>query len=372
MLRIFSIALVLTTIFFSNTAAGAATVTIRVNDASAAAGQANLEIPVSVSSVTGLGIIAADIWLAYDSSQMSSVSVSKSGTIIDTWGSMIYNGNTPGVIKIALYATEPLSAGEGILLKLFFNVKAEATAGAKNIQITKASFNGGQIAAVATNGTLTVQAGSTGNEYASTQPQPDSATQTETTTTQTTTSTPATFAIIDTTQGRAEDASASAPASTEQYSYQQQESAATVISGTEQGITGSASQTQASEDLLTTSQISYKIPQKKSGEATSAAVEMPRASAPSSADQKQPLIIEVREKNRFLIWREYALSLVPNKKVSYWDMPGNAKLPYLLFLNKQKGTIWGLVWGSTQTNVDFLVTGNDGANQSVSCELNIK
>lgn len=127
-----------------------------VGSASARPGEANIEVPITVSGLDGTGTISIDIQLDYDADRLSFSSLNASNMIAGVWDDPIYNSSIPGQIKIALYGTQALS-GQGTLLKVYFNVKAEAASGSSALTLVRAKCNDGStITSTLNNGTFTV------------------------------------------------------------------------------------------------------------------------------------------------------------------------------------------------------------------------
>lgn len=136
----------------------ASNITVAIGNGSGYPADSNIEIPITLSNVTGFGAIAADIIVDYDASQLSFSSLSVSGTIAQNWGNPTYNSKAAGRIVIALYGTTGLN-GQGKLLKLYFNVNASAKISSSTLSLTKAKLSSptAAIASTLQNGTFTVQ-----------------------------------------------------------------------------------------------------------------------------------------------------------------------------------------------------------------------
>ena len=131
------------------------TVDVTIPDVSAATGT-SVSIPINVTDLTGLSVLAVDISLTYDQNVLDATGVTKTGTIMDAWSDPTVN-DLDGQINIVAAATAAL-AGDGVLLYVDFDVVG--TAGETSaIDFAKMIFNEGEPAANATGGTFTVDGG---------------------------------------------------------------------------------------------------------------------------------------------------------------------------------------------------------------------
>jgi hypothetical protein len=151
-----NLTLTILAVFLFQTNFAYAVVTVTVGSSSASSGATNVEIPITVSDLTGLDVISADITLSYDPSYLSYSSFKTSGTLAANWSS-VCNPRIPGQIKIALYG--PAITGEGTLLKINFNVNPNAGFGDSPLHLLAVSLNGRHVPATTENGTLTVLGG---------------------------------------------------------------------------------------------------------------------------------------------------------------------------------------------------------------------
>lgn len=157
-LLLFSIAIVPWGLF-APLEAQAATVRATVGNKCAPRGATNVEVPIAVSNVSSLGVIAVDIELRYDASRLDYASASLAGTIAESWGAPVVNSSTPGVLRMALYGVEDL-VGAGKLVKVFFNVKTSAKFGTSILQLVRCRLNdGGTIETTLIHGSFTVTSG---------------------------------------------------------------------------------------------------------------------------------------------------------------------------------------------------------------------
>jgi hypothetical protein len=136
-------------------ALAASNVIVRIHDSSVYSGDNQIEVPITVSDVTGLGIIAADIQLVYDASRLSFLALSKNGSIASNWGNPVFNKNIPGQLNIAFYGVTPIK-GKGVLLKVYFNVNPQAVPGEIILKFKKFKFNDGRVASLLKQGKIRI------------------------------------------------------------------------------------------------------------------------------------------------------------------------------------------------------------------------
>jgi uncharacterized repeat protein (TIGR02543 family) len=136
-------------LFATNTVLAAA-INVSVGNGSGHPGNRNIEVPINVSDITGLGVISADIQLNYDTTRLSFASLTSAGTITETQESPTCNADTPGQLKIALFGKTALR-GQGKLVKIYFNVHPSAPVGAAALTLIKTDFNEGALASTAQN-----------------------------------------------------------------------------------------------------------------------------------------------------------------------------------------------------------------------------
>lgn len=114
-------------------------------------------VPVTTSDLTGLNVISFDIQVTYDSAVVSSTGVSTSGTL-SSGLTVTVNEPTPGTLLISGYGTTPL-AGGGTLFNIGFN--ATGPIGSSTLLNFPAfTYNEGTPCSVATNGDVSITAGS--------------------------------------------------------------------------------------------------------------------------------------------------------------------------------------------------------------------
>jgi len=148
------LAAVIGMLFTANTVFGA-TIDITVGSKTGYPRDTSIEVPITVSDVTGLGVISADINLTYDSTRLTYVSTSLSGTIIDSWNRSV-NGATPGLVRVALFTPDYPCSGNGNLIKFYFNVQSTAASGSSPLVLTKAQLSPASNISTIHNGTFTV------------------------------------------------------------------------------------------------------------------------------------------------------------------------------------------------------------------------
>jgi hypothetical protein len=94
-------------------------------------------------------------------------------------------------------------------------------------------------------------------------------------------------------------------------------------------------------------------------------------------EKKQPIslpaTVTARELKRFLFWRVYKLQLEDKQiRPFFWQIKDKQRLPFLLRLNKRKGTIYGIVWGKQDIALDFVIIVQNRERITANCKLEIK
>jgi len=116
-------------------------VTIQVGSESSAPG-AEVSIPISISDMSGLGVVAYQFTINFSSEYLVLNSVTTTNCITNSWSNLSVNVSSSSVV-IWHSGTEPLS-GSGNLLNLEFSVNSNATPGATTeISITDILINEG-------------------------------------------------------------------------------------------------------------------------------------------------------------------------------------------------------------------------------------
>lgn len=95
-------------------------------------------VPVYISDVTPLGIIAAQMSVTYNNSIIQAVDVVQAGSMVSSWSAPSFN-IVSGRIDLVLAGTTPLS-GSGILVYVRFRVQPAAS-GSTTMNVTNALFN---------------------------------------------------------------------------------------------------------------------------------------------------------------------------------------------------------------------------------------
>ena len=101
---------------------------------------ANIQIPINISDVSGLGIISYDFTLTFDENVLDCTGAQLSGTLSQNFSPTV-NTATDGQVTIVAYGTTPLS-GSGVLLYLNFNVVGSAGS-STNLSFSSFMFNEG-------------------------------------------------------------------------------------------------------------------------------------------------------------------------------------------------------------------------------------
>jgi uncharacterized repeat protein (TIGR02543 family) len=114
--------------------------TVNVSSTSAHPGDLQIPVVISVGNLGAREIISTDLVLNYNKDLLQAVSVEK-GALTSAW-SVVANTKIAGTVNIASFGSEKLDAQGGELLKIIFNVKTSAQAGAKgSLALATAKFN---------------------------------------------------------------------------------------------------------------------------------------------------------------------------------------------------------------------------------------
>ncbi|GIV57476.1 MAG: hypothetical protein KatS3mg109_2041 [Pirellulaceae bacterium] len=114
------------------------------------------QLPVTVSDLTGEGVIAYDFTITYDPAVLQLTGVTTSGTLSDGW-TVSSNGATPGVFVVSA-ANASAVAGSGTLLLIEADY---LSAGTSPLTWSAFTFNEGTPSAILTDGSVTVSGGPT-------------------------------------------------------------------------------------------------------------------------------------------------------------------------------------------------------------------
>ncbi|MFH1771784.1 MAG: fibronectin type III domain-containing protein [Candidatus Omnitrophota bacterium] len=89
---------------------------------------------------------------------------------------------------------------------------------------------------------------------------------------------------------------------------------------------------------------------------------------------KTQIIIKAFLTKKIFLWRRYKLESGEGyPKAVRFELVKSHKLPKTLNLNKEKGTIYGFVWGKPMTlNLELIVTLEDGSKVDATCEIELK
>lgn len=98
-----------------------------------------VDVPVRVTTVTGLGITSAQFRVTYSTSALQYLGIYSTGGLAETWGAPVVNDLTPGALDVAFAGADTLS-GSGTLVWVRFRVKPTAL-GTTTIGLTNADFN---------------------------------------------------------------------------------------------------------------------------------------------------------------------------------------------------------------------------------------
>lgn len=129
-------------------------VEIGIPDCAADSG-ATLLVPITTSTVTGLGIIGVDITLNFRAQVLQAESVWTGNVVPGGW-LIIYNASTPGELIIGLAGSNPLS-GAGTLCTLKFIVTGSPH-DTTTIHFSRCQLNEGNVSCITDDGLFTVVA----------------------------------------------------------------------------------------------------------------------------------------------------------------------------------------------------------------------
>ena len=122
--------------------------------------QTELQVPVIVSDLTGLGIVSANLIIIYDFNVLEATGATLKETIAEG-GTLFANpDNANGAIRIGLMFSTPQTpalSGSGVLVYLDFKVKSTAQKSESNLSIVQASFNSDAFMSAKSDGKITVK-----------------------------------------------------------------------------------------------------------------------------------------------------------------------------------------------------------------------
>jgi hypothetical protein len=98
-----------------------------------------VEIPVTTTSLTGLGIIGGNIRITFNQNIISPVGYNVTGTLLSGYSDIQLNPAVPGQLNLAFAGTTALT-GTGVLIYLRFSVSTVNT-GSSTLAFTEAIFN---------------------------------------------------------------------------------------------------------------------------------------------------------------------------------------------------------------------------------------
>jgi hypothetical protein len=98
-----------------------------------------VEIPITTTSLTGLGIIGGNIKITFNQNILTPVGYNSTGTLLSGYSNILLNAAVPGTVTLAFAGTTALT-GSGTLLYLQFNVSSVNTGGS-TLAFTEALFN---------------------------------------------------------------------------------------------------------------------------------------------------------------------------------------------------------------------------------------
>jgi len=114
----------------------------------------SVEIPITISDVSGAGIISYYADINFTEAVLNCTGVVKTGTLSSGWGAPAVNLSQDGKVTIAAYGTQPLT-GQGTILKLVFTVVG-LTGNGSPLNFDVFQFNEGNPPAITQNGYASV------------------------------------------------------------------------------------------------------------------------------------------------------------------------------------------------------------------------
>jgi hypothetical protein len=98
-----------------------------------------VEVPITTTSLTGLGIIGGNIKITFNQNILTPVGYNSTGTLLSGYSNILLNTSVPGSVTVAFAGTTALT-GSGVLINLQFNVSSVNT-GSSTLAFTEALFN---------------------------------------------------------------------------------------------------------------------------------------------------------------------------------------------------------------------------------------
>jgi hypothetical protein len=125
-----------------------------------------IAIPISITDVTGQGIISFDLTFTYDTAVLTPVftmgtEVSASPGTVTPGASITVNQIVPGTIKVSIFRTGPFT-GSGTVVLINMNVVG-VTGTDTDLEFTEVLYNGGTVCESHADGNLAVIGSITGN-----------------------------------------------------------------------------------------------------------------------------------------------------------------------------------------------------------------
>ena len=130
-----------------------AEVTVNLSDTSAYPGD-TLNVPVTVSDLTGQGVYSYQFKIKYDSTVVKAIGIDSTKTLTESWGTTWINMATPGEIEIGNYGVEPLQHA-GALIYIILNIVGEIN-DSTHLVFQEFEFNAGQPNTMITNGSIKI------------------------------------------------------------------------------------------------------------------------------------------------------------------------------------------------------------------------
>lgn len=346
-------------------------ITVSVSDASGYPGDINIPVTISATDIGPEEIYGIDLVLSYDANLIQTTNVAV-GTLTSNW-SIASNTAISGQVTIALFSAAPLPSGKGSIAEIDFDVNQGASpAVVSQLILSKANFED-RPAGVIHGGSFTIEA--VPEELAEQEEleeiifEEEEVEETEELSEE----------VVSIEEDVGEYETLGPAPRIIVYREPEEETLESVIPEelppdeetleifTEEVVTPQTApiEEQPQEEYLERETRLSLITRGKE------ALERPEMA--KEKEEPRPAKIEVKELKRILFWKVYQLQLEDeNIQPFFWQLKDEQRLPFLLRLNKRKGTIYGIAWGSTTLNLGLVVMTQDRETFEASCALEIK
>jgi len=119
-------------------------------------GTASVQVPVNITSVTGMEVISASLVISYDTNFFSATGASLAGTVAEG-GSVSTNiDDAKGEIILVIAKASPIN-GSGVLVNINFDVDSDVPGAKSSLTFKKSYLNGGKVLTVSSSGDILFQ-----------------------------------------------------------------------------------------------------------------------------------------------------------------------------------------------------------------------